>query len=271
MNDMTILPPSDPPSDATSGGSVAPLGSMYLAVQSQWHNEDQDRANRFFEEWLRMLQDEVREKEATILEIMARLDLQDETIAERVNSKEFQSLVRKTFRDWAGAESEEKRVWIRNILANAAGTRTTSDDVIRMFINWIGEYSELHFQVIAKVYQAQGRGISRGQIWRDLGRPPVREDSADADLYRLLFRDLSTGGIVRQHREVNYAGQFVPKAPAKRSTGGQKTMVSAFDDEEQYELTNLGSQFVHYAMTDLPLKIQYSYNPSNQEHSEQPQ
>lgn len=265
MNDMTPLPPSGPQSDSPNTGAVEPLSSLYLAVSSQWHNEDQERANRFYEEWLRMLQDEVREKEATILEIMARLDLHDETVAERVNSTAFQSLVRKTFRDWAGAESEEKRVWIRNILANAAATRTTSDDVVRMFINWIGEYSELHFQVIAKVYQAQGRGISRARIWRDLGRPSVREDSADADLYRLLFRDLSTGGIVRQHREVNYSGQFVTKQPVKRNTGGTKTMVSAFDAEEQYELTNLGSQFVHYAMTDLPLKIEYRYNPSTHE------
>jgi hypothetical protein len=28
-------------------------------------------------------------------------------------------------------------------------------------------------------------------------------------------------------------------------------MKSAFDDEEQYELTDLGQQFVYYAMTDL--------------------
>jgi hypothetical protein len=34
-------------------------------------------------------------------------------------------------------------------------------------------------------------------------------------------------------------------------------MKSAFDDEDGYELTQLGQQFVHYAMTDLPLKIAY--------------
>ena len=32
-------------------------------------------------------------------------------------------------------------------------------------------------------------------------------------------------------------------------------MKSAFDDEEKYELTQLGKQFVHYAMTELPPKI----------------
>jgi hypothetical protein len=34
-------------------------------------------------------------------------------------------------------------------------------------------------------------------------------------------------------------------------------MKSAFDDDEQYELTALGEQFVHYAMTDVPPKLQY--------------
>ncbi len=261
MNSLTQHSSSDP-----DGSKVPELGSLYLSVSSQWHDKDQERANRFFQEWLRMLQDEVREKEATIVEIMARLDLHDERIAERVQSPAFQSLVRKTFRDWAGAESEEKRVWIRNILANAAGSETSSDDVVRMFISWIGQYSELHFQVIGQIYQAHGRGTSRGMIWRDLNRAAAREDSADADLYRLLFRDLSMGGIVRQHREVNYAGQFLAKPAVKRSTtGGAKTTVSAFDMEEQYELTELGAQFVHYAMTDLPLKVEYRYTSSNEQ------
>jgi len=261
MNKPTQLTPPD-----SEHSSVPALGSLYLSVSNQWHDKDQERANRFFQEWLRMLQDEVQEKEATIVEIMARLDLHDERIADRVQSQAFQSLVRQTFRDWAGAESEEKRVWIRNILANAAGSQTSSDDVVRMFISWIGQYSELHFQVIGQIYKAHGRGTSRGMIWRDLNRPTVREDSADADLYRLLFRDLSMGGIIRQHREVNYAGQFLAKPAAKRSTnGGAKTTISAFDMEEQYELTELGAQFVHYAMTDLPLKVEYRYSSSDEQ------
>lgn len=258
--------PTHPQEPAPVSANESELGSLYLSVSNKWHDRDQERANRFFQEWLRMLQDEVREKEATIIEIMARLDLNDERIADRVKSKEFQSLVRKTFRDWAGAESEEKRVWIRNILANAAGSETSSDDVVRMFINWIGEYSELHFQVIGQIYQAHGRGTSRGLIWRQLNRPVARDNSADADLYRLLFRDLSMGGIIRQHREVNYNGQFLAKPAAKRTTSaGVKPTVSAFDLEEQYELTELGAQFVHYAMTDLPLKVEYHYAPSDEQ------
>jgi hypothetical protein len=67
-----------------------------------------------------MLQEEMAEKAQTILEIMARLDLNDKKTAERVASPEYQSLVRKAFRDWSGAESEEKRKLVRNILINVA-------------------------------------------------------------------------------------------------------------------------------------------------------
>jgi len=248
---------------AQSAGAVT--SALQLAVATNWHDKAQEKVNRFIEEWVRMLEDELREKEATILEIMARLDLQDEKVSERVSSKEYQSLLRKTFREWAGAESEEKRVWIRNILANAAASSISSDDVVRLFIDWISSYSELHFQVIAKIYEAGSRGTSRGGVWQSLGRAAVREDSADADLYKLLYRDLSTGGIVRQHRETDYHGNFIAKQPVKRSTSSTgKTYTSAFDTAELYELTELGKQFVHYAMSDLPLKVEYRYTPSNE-------
>jgi hypothetical protein len=204
-----------------------------------------------------MLRDELREKEKTIFEIMARLNLQDEEIAKRVESKEFQSLVKKAFREWAGTESETKREYVRNILANAAASRMSSDDVVRLFLDWLDTYSELHFRVIGAIYNSGG--ITRGQIWTKIGKGEVREDSADADLYKLLFRDLSTGGIIRQHREIDYYGNFLPKTPERRPKGsGPKQIVSAFDDNEGYELTELGKQFVHYAMTELPPKIDFA-------------
>jgi hypothetical protein len=127
-----------------------------------------------------------------------------------------------------------------------------------MFIDWLKTYSELHFKVIGVIYGHHTDGISRGGVWAELGRQSVPENSADADLFKLLFRDLSTGGVLRQHREVDYYGNFVPRAPQRRPKGsGPKPMTSAFDDEDLYELTELGKQFVHYAMTDLPLKLEY--------------
>lgn len=240
----------------TIGGAIPFVGGVFSAIAGTWSEGEQDKVNRFFEQWVRMLEDELKEKADTIIEIMARLDLQDETISKRVEGKEFQSLVKKTFREWSGAESNEKRDYIRNILSNAAATNISSDDVVRLYIDWINQYSEMHFQVIAAIYNSNG--ITRGQIWRKIGKGVVREDSADADLYKLLFRDLSTGSIIRQHRNVDPFGNFISKGTLqKHKAKGRKKTVSAFDEIEGYELTNLGRQFVHYAMTELPIKIEF--------------
>lgn len=90
-------------------GAIPFAGGIFSAIAGAWSEQEQEKINRFFQHWLKMLQDEFREKEETIVEIMARLDLHDEKISERIESKEYQSLLKKTFRDWAGAESEEKR------------------------------------------------------------------------------------------------------------------------------------------------------------------
>ena len=239
------------------GGAVPFAGGICSAIAGAWSENEQEKVNKFFEHWVRMIHDELKEKEDTIIEIMARLDLQDDAISSRVESKEYQSLVKKTFREWSGAESEDKRVYIRNILANAAASEISSDDVVRMYIDWINHYSEMHFNVIAAIYNSDG--ITRGEIWRKIGKGQVQEVSADADLYKLLIRDLSTGGIIRQHRETDYYGNFIAKPTKRRPKGSvPKPPVSAFDEEEGYDLTELGKQFVHYAMSELPLKIEFS-------------
>jgi hypothetical protein len=124
--------------------------------------------------------------------------MSDEDTFKRIESPDYQSILKKSFRDWAGAESDDKRILLRNLLANAAAIRLCDDDVVRLFLEWIKTYSELHFAVIGKIYNAAG--ITRAEIWRSLGKPAMREDSAEADLFKLLIRDLSTGGIARQHR-----------------------------------------------------------------------
>jgi hypothetical protein len=73
----------------------------------------------------------------------------------------------------------------------------------------------------------------------------------------MLIRDLSTGGVIRQERDTNQLGQFPRKRPlhVKRGQASQ-VMKSAFDDTENYILTELGNQFVHYAMTELESRLQ---------------
>ncbi len=236
--------------------AVPEIGGIFSAIASHWSEKEQGRVNEFFKAWVQMLEDELREKEATIIEIMARIDLTEQSINDRVESPEYQALLKKTFREWAGAESEEKRKLIRNVMSNAAASSLTSDDVVRMFLDWIKDFSEMHFRVIGVIYNSNG--ISRGEMWRRIGQGRVREDSAEADLFKLLIHDLSTGRIIRQHRETDYQGNYIKKTPKKTPKGqATRTMKSAFDEEEQYELTGLGQQFVHYAMTELTSRIEY--------------
>ena len=242
---------------AVVGGAVPLVGGAFSAFVGAWSESEQEKTNRFFNDWLRMLHDELKEKQDTILQIMGRINLQDEVIAARVESKEYQSLVRKTFREWSGVESEEKRSYIRNILSNAAASSVSSDDVLKLYINWINLYSEMHFQVIGAIYNHAG--ITRGGIWTSIGKAIVREDSAEADLYKLLIRDLSTGSIIRQHRPVDYSGRFLAKNKTRSSgSAAGRPLTSAFDEVEGYELTSLGQQFIHYAMNELPVRISFS-------------
>jgi hypothetical protein len=145
------------------------------------------------------------------------------------------------------------------LLANAGGTSITSDDVVRLFIDWIELYHEVHFAVIRVVYKQPG--ATRADIWASIHGPQPREDSAEADLFKLLMRDLSTGGVIRQHRETNYAGEFI-KRTSKRTGNSSSVMKSAFDDSEPYELTELGKQFVHYTMSEIVPRMT-SPNPAS--------
>lgn len=248
------------------GGAIPFAGGLFAAAAGVWSESEQEAAMAALRAWMRMLEDEMLEKQRTIVDIISRLDMHDERIAERVGSSDYQSLLKKAFRNWAGTESARKQAFIRNVLMNAAASTFASDDVVSLFIEWLHDYSEFHFSVIGELYKHSGS--SRGEVWRGLGKATVREDSADADLFRLLIRDLSTGRIIRQHWETDYAGNFVVGRPGRGPTrtggtgSGGKTAKSAFDDSERYELTALGEQFVHYAMTELTPRISYDSDES---------
>ena len=70
------------------------------------------------------------------------------SIDERIQSEEYLGLVRKAFRTWDEADTDEKRHYAANIVTNSAGTRVCSDDVVRLFLDWLELYHEAHFAVI---------------------------------------------------------------------------------------------------------------------------
>jgi len=147
-----------------------------------------------------------------------------------------------------GANHPKVAIHANNIgmLINAASHRLCTDDVVRMFIKWIDVYSEAHFSVIRCIYK--NPGYTRRQIWMEIHGALVREDSAEADLFKLLIHDLSTGHVIRQHREKDYYGNFIRESPKPRGRRLGSALTSAFEDEKQYELTELGVQFVRYTM-----------------------
>ncbi len=233
-------------------GSVA--GGALTSLVSEYSQQDQDKINHLINTWLQLQADEMKEIGTTLFEVMNRLDLQDEKIIERLESEEYLKLLKKCFRDWSAAESEEKRKLIANLLTAAAGAHITTDDIVRLFVTWIDNYSEGHFAIVRAVYNHDG--ITRGQIWETVKAPGERprEDSLEADLFKLLVQDLNMGHLIRQHRPTDYYGNFIKQQPRKRGSGNSG-YTSAFDDDKQYELTELGKQFVHYTMSEHVAKI----------------
>jgi len=235
-------------------GGAIPLGGGFISgAGNAWEENEQEKVNTLFNKWLELQQEEIKEIGQTIVEILIRLDPNDSRIVERIESKEYLSLLKKSFRDWSAAESEEKRILIRNLLTNAAASSLTNDDIIRLFIEWIGTYSEFHFKIVGLIYQ--NSGIDRKAMGTKLFESLPRDNSAEADLFKLAIHDLCTGHVIRQQRAVNYNGQFLKK-PTKRSGGSSSIMKSPFDPHDPYELTELGQQFVHYAMNELTIKIE---------------
>lgn len=239
-----------------ASGAIPLIGGLLAAAAGLWSEKEQNEVNNFIRAQIKMMEDEMREKERVLGEVIVRLDVHDEEIKQRIRSDEYQRILKKAFRNWAGTESRKKQEYVRNLLTNAAAAKLVSDDVVMLFLEWLENYSEFHFLVIAEIYKSPGS--TRADIWELLEKEPVREDSAEADLFKLLIRDLSTGGVIRQHRETDYQGNFITrKGPPVRKGTGSRVMKSAFDDKEQYELTAIGGQFIHYVMTELTPKIAY--------------
>lgn len=235
-------------------GSIPWLGG-FLSAAAAWDSESaQNHVNEVHRIWL----EEHRERLDKILNataaIVGRLDGLGKEIQERIESPGFLALVRKGFRTWDHAETDEKRRLIETLLCNTGATKLCPDDLIRLFIDWIDSYHEAHFLVIRRIYSKPG--VTRKKIWDSISDDRPREDSAEADLFRLLIRDLTVGGVIRQPRLTDHKGRFVKKATKARSTAKSSHLKSAFDDIEPYELTELGRQFVHYTMEEVVPRIE---------------
>jgi len=229
------------------GGVVS--ASIVSASAAFRAGEADTKRDELLKEWLQEHQEKLQRLRDTLGQMVSRLEGFGDQFEERITSQEYLVLVRKTFRQWDQADTDEKRRLLVQLITNSAGTRIVSDDIVRLFLDWIDTYHEMHFAVIQQIYH--GSGPTRYDMWAAIyGEPVPRDDSAEADLFRMVIRDLSVGGVIRQPRESDGMGRFKKRTrpPRRASTG---TMESAFEDSKQYVLTGLGSQFVHYTMTEL--------------------
>jgi hypothetical protein len=234
-------------------GSIPWIGGFVSAAASLKTEEGTIRTDNLQTRWLEEHSRKINRLMHDLHEIAGRLESLGEQIDERIQSEGYLNLVRQGFRTWDQADTDEKRRYVRNIVSNAAGTRLCSDDVVRLFIDWLRVYHEIHFAVIRQIYKTPG--CTRFEIWDAIYGELPREDSAEADLFRLVIRDLSTGGVVRQERETNEYGQFVRRRPVRRRGTLPTTMESAFEETKPYVLTGLGQQFVHYTMNEVVPRI----------------
>ena len=231
--------------------SIPWVGGFMGATSSLMGEKEQSKINDLQKLWIEEHQKKSEELATTLFEIISKLESLGGEVQERMGTESYLTLIRKGFKEWDNSETQQKREYIKNLLTNACGTRLSTDNLIRLFIDWIKNYHETHFLIIKEIYQL--KGISRGEIWDKYNDSRPRENSVEADLFKMLIRDLSIGGIIRQHKPTNAVGDFVKPMRKKRLGTNYK---SAFDDSEPYELTELGEQFVHYTMEDLAPQIE---------------
>ncbi len=234
--------------------SIPWVGGVLSAAAAMDAEREQGRVNVLHLQWLQEHRRLLGELAQDLNHVIDRVEELGPSAEERLDSDAYLAVVRKGFRVWDGADTREKRDYVRRLIANAAGTKLCSDDVVRLFIEWISYYHEVHFAVIRTIYRALG--ATRFAIWMEMYGERVREDSAEADLFRLVIHDLSTGRVIRQHRDRTAGGEFMRK-PRKHVPKGYASpvMKSSFDNEEPYELSELGNQFVHYVMTDIVPRV----------------
>jgi hypothetical protein len=238
-------------------GSIPWVGGFISAAVELKLEERDIREDNLQTRWLDEHTHKFERLSETLRDIALRFETLGDQIGDRIQSEEYLDLVRRAFRAWDRADTDEKRKYVANLVSNASGTTLCSDDVLRLFIDWLDSYHEAHFAVIREVYQ--NPGCTRFDIWNSIHGEIPREDSAEADLFKLLIRDLSTGGVIRQQRATTANGRFLKKTQTRSRRSASRTMQSAFEATKPYVLTELGEQFVHYTMSEVVPRI----GPSN--------
>lgn len=230
------------------------VGSLIGAAATLSAENAQQDVNKVMFLWVQEHEVKLRELGLTLKQVFERFESFGDRIKERIESEEYISLVRKTFWLWDHMETMEKKEMLRKLITNAGGVAIVQDDWVRMFLEWIEKYNELHFRVIAEVHNHPN--ITRKNIWLNIKGNIPKDNSAEADVFKLLMDDLTTGRVIRQYRETNEYGEFYKQSRKGVSRApSSDVMKSPFDDEDPYVLTELGQGFVRYVLSELTTQI----------------
>ncbi len=217
-------------------GSIPWVGGVLAASATFKFDEAGVRQDDLRTQWLAEHQQRLQDLRTTLGEMFARIESLGVEVEDRLESPEYLGLIRKTFREWDQA------------------------DTLSLFLDWIRNYHESHFAVIREIYK--NPGPTRYDIWVAVyGETIPRDDSANADLYKLLIGDLQLGRVIRQPRASDNFARYQKKVTRIKPAFKTTTLESPFEDTKQYVLTELGKQFVHYTMTELVTRLETGSEP----------
>ena len=95
--------------------------------------QSRSKTTSLYRLWLQEHQAKLLELGTTINDVLGRFEDFGEEMQERIQSDEYLGLVRRAFRSWDEADTQQKREHIKRVLTNAGGTKLCSDDTIRLF------------------------------------------------------------------------------------------------------------------------------------------
>ena len=166
--------------------SAIPWAGQILSARKEFVGDpEQAEINELYKEWLKVHKSKVHSLMVSLDDVAGRLETIPDQLDERINSESYLALVRRAFKSWDQSETKEKQEYIVNLISNAASTNLCPDDLIRLFNDWIDTYHEIHFKVIRAIYQK--KGITRLGIWGSVSAEIPKENSAEADLFKLLI------------------------------------------------------------------------------------
>jgi hypothetical protein len=136
-------------------GSVPWIGGFISTFNSFKDEKENIKNNELYQQWLQEHSRKMELLAQTILSVLQRLDEFPDSINERLESDNYLDLVRKSFRSWDNADTEEKRQLIRKLLTNAGADTLVPDDLVRLFLDWINHSHE------QKAWRHQVRNLER--------------------------------------------------------------------------------------------------------------